>query len=160
MCDSHERNISGRPWPTATRNIFKKISGDDKMDGYFFRSLILSKRKYLRQLRPPSNFVLLIIHILASCVFADIREGWRLLPQLKHNLSISIVHRFLAFVPNKTQTNFICLPFQQSVKTSLKMEVTHTCNCGLRHQFSPIILPVKSKSPLVLLSYQNNLKLK
>ena len=87
--------------------------------------------------------------ILASCVFADVSKGWCILPQLKHILSILLVHHFLAYVPCKKQLNFICLPLQQSVKTSLKKEVTHLCNSG-RHQFSPIILSVKNKAPLVL----------
>ena len=77
-------------------------------------------------------------------------EGWSMKPQLKHILSILLVHPFLAYVTYKTQMkNFICLPLQQSVKNSLKMEVTHLCNCGLRHQFSPIVLTVNNSAPLV-----------
>ena len=97
-------------------------------------------------------------NILASCV--DVSKGWCIQPQLKHILSILLVHCFLAYVPYKTQMNFICLPLQESVKqTSLKIEVTHLCYCGIRHQFLPIILSVKNKAPLVLLGYWNNLKL-
>ena len=63
-----------------------------------------------------------IIHILACCVLADVSKKQ---PQLKHILSILLVHPFLAYVPYKTQMKLICSPLQQSAKTSLKKEVTH-----------------------------------
>ena len=64
-----------------------------------------------------------ISYILASCIFAIVIIFWHILPQLKHISSISLVHSFLAYLPYKTQMNFICLPLQQSVKTSLKIIV-------------------------------------
>ena len=66
-----------------------------------------------------------IIHTLACCVFADVSKGW----PYSHNLSIFCLLYFSILfwhnVPYKTQMKLICSPLQQSVKTSLKIEVTH-----------------------------------
>ena len=51
-----------------------------------------------------------------------------------------------------------CLPFQQSVKTSLKIEVTHLCKCVLRHQFPTAIQLGKNKEPMVVFSHIFSLK--
>ena len=45
--------------------------------------------------------------------------------------------------------NLCCLPLQQSVKTSIKIEVTHMCKCVLRHQFPTAIQLGKNKEPKV-----------
>ena len=104
--------------------------------------------------KPPKT----IPYVLASCVIADVSKGWRILPQLILCLfKLSIVFWHIRTLQNTNELHLFTL--QQIVNTSLKMEVTHLCSGGLCHQFSPIILPVKNKAPLVLLRYWNNLKL-
>ena len=59
--------------------------------------------------------------ILASCVFADLSKGWCILPQLKHILSILLVHSFWhSYLTKHIYEYHLCTIATKCLKTSFK----------------------------------------